>query len=290
MKFCFILLFICSCTHNYSLKPCIKTNKNKLYNKLIVSKKARVKIDVDTGDEISLYSEDKEYQLVKSKNNYFYSNSKLEVGKYFIDPELKHVKKVSYVWDEDELFNNNTKKNKMKIIKSGKTTNSVSKCMCDTDDWYILKSNNKCYKSKLNVNLVSRSNNLNFEIIENGNSNGIININTSYELNSKNENILHIFSSKNEVIRYFINIQELCYPKKTQVKVISFVNKKQGTGILLNQGSNDGIVKDMKFYYIDNNNKSLKTCFIDELNVSRSLCVFKNLKISKLPKNVMFTE
>lgn len=293
MKIVFFIIsifFILSCSHNYTLKPCIKTDLNRSYSKLIVSKKAKVKILAPFAQELSLYSDEAEYQMLKSFDGSFESNVGVNVGSYHLNPILEKVANVTYVWDEDDLINKNSKNEKLVKIKAGNFSNSVSKCMCDTDDWYLVLANKDCIKSKLMVSLISRSTNLDFEIIENNISKGLLNKNTNYEIGSGNENVLHVFSNSNELINYFIKIEEQCYPKDEKIKTISFVNKVNKHEILLKSGSKNGIINKMKFYFIDNDSKSLKTCFISELSSLVSICSFGKVKIEKLPDYVYFSE
>lgn len=296
MKLLFSILtcFFYSCSQAYTLIPCSEINYKMSFSKIATNKNAKIIIEadnIDNIDEISLISKEKKFELHKSLNT-FLSNEKIPPDKYQINPKIKNVIKTIYVWDEDIIEAENSLEKKLAIISYGKTFNSVSKCMCDTDDWFKINAQSNCLKPIVRASVVSQfENEINFEIYESGQSFGLLNINHPYLIDISKENIIHVFSKKSDATyKYYIDIKEICYPKIEKIKVISFVNKAYNTTVLIDAGINYGIIKNMKFYFVDNDDRSLKTCSITDLSEDKSVCTFHDFKIKELPINVYFME
>lgn len=285
------IFFINACSQGYNLIPCNEANYKKNYSKISITKNAKILLETENTQKITLSSKSQTFELIKNFNS-FTSNEKLSPNKYKITPKIKNVKKLIYLWDDDELEAENTIEKKLAPIYYGETLNSVSKCMCDTDDWFKVQSKSKCLKPIVRASVVSRfENEINFEIFESGQSFGLLSLNNPYLLDIKKENILHVFAKEGDgLYKYYINIIEICYPKIEKFKVISFVSKAYNTPVLIDGGNNFGIIKNMKFYFVDNVDRSLKICIVSDVSSNKAVCTFEGQKIQELPENVFFME
>jgi len=284
-----ILLFFYACTSSYTLHPCYKTKGNLTYAKVNIYKEAKLLLETTCDKDISLSLDSNNYSLLKEENIYI-SNEYLKKGLYKINPPSKNIKKASYVYDDAFIYKQNLKENKLKLINPGLTHNSLSACMGDTNDWFLINEKNTCAHKKYNISINTiYTDNINFEIIDAGISKGLLELNKVYAFKDYKELIIRVFFNKGSYIYpYIINVEELCYPNKNKVAVLSFVNQDLNTSVLIDAGADEGLSVGMNFFFIDTD--SLKICEILSVTNNKAVCVFKGLLVKNLPKDIQYYE
>lgn len=282
-----IFFYTISCSRKYTLKPCYKVSKKNIYNKIFVSKEA--KISIKTNHDIgSLYlsTDTQKFDLPKVSKNVYESKVVLKKGAYILSKDLKNVQNIKYIYSDDYLFNINSKEKALKQVKAKTIRNSVSKCLSNTSDWYEIIPRSKCYGSNIFITLLTKSSDIDFEILKNNESLGLLEKSKTYKLSSKDKNIVHVFTDSSGISSYLLKIEEECFPKVKELKVINKIDIFGSSGLLLNNSDDIFLVKGMKFYYLAD--KSLNYCFIKDVSNNSALCVFGGIKIKKVPKEVYF--